>query len=92
MLAGTGHSSLVPLIVHHTLCQGDNKTPTVLYYIFLINLSKLSDWGMPLSLTIAVTEMLSATNANASTISDLILICKLYHFTFVSALLPLSYA
>ena len=39
------------------------------------------------SLAIAVTEMLSAVNMNTSTISNLIIISQLNHFTFVSALL-----
>ena len=38
-------------------------------------------------LAIAVTEMLSAVSINTSTISNLILISQLNHFTFVSALL-----
>ena len=39
------------------------------------------------SLAIAVTEILSAMNINISTISNLIIISQLNHFTFVSALL-----
>ena len=38
-------------------------------------------------LAIAVTEMLSAVNISTSTISNLIIISQLNHFTFVSALL-----
>ncbi len=32
----------------HTSKRGDNRTSAVLYCIFVINLAKLSDWGMPL--------------------------------------------
>ena len=43
--------------------------------------------GCPCFLAITVAGMLSAVNINTSTISNLIIISQLNHFTFVSALL-----
>lgn len=57
--------------------------------LLIINLAKLSDWRISITLTIAIYQILSVTKNNVSTLSNLILIFKLDYFTFISAqLLP----
>ena len=54
--------------------------------ILIINLAKFSDWGCHYNLAIPVITVLSAVIESTSTISNLIIISQLNHFTFVSAL------
>ena len=62
--------------------------PQLFCIAYLSSTSPSSQTGGRLcSLAISVTEMLSAVNKNTSTISNLIIISQLNHFTFVSALL-----
>lgn len=80
-------SSLVPLIVHHTSFQGNSMTSAVpINYLSSTSPSSLTG-GCQIILTKSNYLMLSATNTNVSTISSLIIISQLNHFTFVSALL-----
>lgn len=66
--------------------EGDNRASSVLYEIAIIDLAKFSDRGCHSSLTLTVPVILSAALSIASTISNLIIISRLNHFTLVSAL------
>ena len=69
------------------LIWGDNRTSAVpITYLSSTSPSSLIG-GCHHNLALTVTMILSAVNKNTSTISNLIIISKLNHFTFVSALL-----
>ena len=69
------------------LIWGDNRTSAVpITYLSSTSPSSLTG-GCHHSLALTVTTILSAVNKNTSTISNLIIISQLNHFTFVSALL-----
>ena len=77
----------ISLIRFPYLLRGNNRTSAVpINYLSSTSPSSLTG-GCLITLTIAIYQMLPATKKNASTISNLILISQLYHFTFVSALL-----
>lgn len=62
--------------------------PQLFCIVYLSSTSPSSQTGGCFcTLAIAVTEILSAVKMNTSTISNLIIISQLNHFTFVSALL-----
>ena len=71
----------------HTSCE-EMTGPQLFCIVYLSSTSPSSQTGGCFcTRAIAVTEILSAVNINTSTISDLIIISQLNHFTFVSALL-----
>ena len=71
----------------HISCE-EITGPQLFCIVYLSSTSPSSQTGGCFcTLAIAVTEILSAVNINTSTISDLIIISQLNHFTFVSALL-----
>lgn len=67
--------------------KGSNRTSAVPINYLSSTSPSSQTGGCLISLTIAIYQMLSATKQNASTISNLIIISQLNHFTFVSALL-----
>ena len=69
------------------LIWGNNRTSAVpITYLSSTSPSSLTG-GCHHNLALTVTTILSAVNKNTSTISNLIIISQLNHFTFVSALL-----
>ena len=66
---------------------GNDRTSAVLITYFSSTSPSSQTGGCHHNLTIAVIAVLSAVKQNTSTISNLIIISQLNHFTFVSALL-----
>lgn len=71
----------------HTFFSGNDRISAVpITYLSSTSPSSLTG-GCHHNLALTVTTILSAVNKNTSTISNLIIISQLNHFTFVSALL-----
>ena len=69
------------------LVWGDNRTSAVTITYLSSTSPSSPTGGCHYNLTISVIIVLSAVKVNTSTISNLIIISQLNHFTFVSALL-----
>ena len=71
-----------------TNIENNGQHPSLqIFFELIISLAKFSVWGCRHNLAIEVMTVLSAVTKNTSTISNLIIISQLNHFTFVSALL-----
>ena len=69
------------------LLRGDDRTSAVPITYFSAASPSSQTGGCRHDLALPVMTVLSAVKQNTSTISNLIIISQLYHFTFVSALL-----
>ena len=81
------NSCRISLIRFPYLLRGDSRTSAVPINYLSSTSPSSQTGGRLIILTNTNCQILSATKKNASTISNLILISQLYHFTFVSALL-----